>query len=278
MMPHLFELLQKRQVNVEDEYTRLMELFASEPIGCYASTAMQVIDEDIFRKLQLRQSFLTTDDLFDDLGILHSSENLTDLLLLIETLSTIIYQSELYIKDVNHRERANFVRRMKEIQDNIWYIVQKTNHEIKVIENFCWILEKNKLTSQVVEFVDDETIAFETIEYNHYLLKGNIEKKKAILLSLGHYIEPILQSKKLSNTSYKKLESNAGFMLNNFNIRHNNKLGKKENEFVKNIKSEELEKWYDKAYNTILMVIIADKEIETEKEIEQIKNEYTFKS
>lgn len=115
------------------------------------------------------------------------------------------------------------------------------------------------------------------MEYNHYGLKGNLSKKRSILVSLGAYIEPILRNKSLLNAGYKELESNVGFLLNKFHIRHNNKEGKTAQEYIVNITDEQLENWYDKTYDMIIQVIITNENISAEKEIEQLKKDYTWK-
>ena len=117
---------------------------------------------------------------------------------------------------------------MKTILQNIFTILDKTNYELHEIEgNKFIIVEKNKATSQAVEIVTEEAIAINLIEYNHFQLKSDLQGKKKILLILANYIEPILKSRKLSDGGFTNLQSDLGFVLNNFNIRHNNKEGKK---------------------------------------------------
>ena len=158
--------------------------------------------------------------------------------------------------------------------------MEQTNHELKrspKYNNNYIIVEKNKATTLAAEIVEDDETAYDLIEYNHYALKGDLETKKKILATLGTYIEPILLSKVLSNNGYGKLESNAGFMLNNFHIRHNNKEGTKANDYIVAINDDDLETLYDKTYDAILSVIIINEHIPVSKEIKSLKETYTFK-
>ncbi len=57
------------------------------------------------------------------------------------------------------------------------------------------------------------------VEYNHYLLKGEIEKKKSILKRIADALEPKRSELDQINKSFT---SDLFFMVNNMNIRHNN--------------------------------------------------------
>ena len=54
------------------------------------------------------------------------------------------------------------------------------------------------------------------------------------------------------------LESDIFFMLNNFNIRHNNKNKGDKNykEYVAKMRKDRLEKWYDELYQMILLAFL----------------------
>lgn len=103
---------------------------------------------------------------------------------------------------------------------NIKNILNELNYEAHFIDkNSCILLvEKNPAATAVAEIVD-ENIADDVIQYNHYLLKGDIETKKKILNVLGTKLEP---QRTIISSLNSKLETNIFFMLNNLNIRHNN--------------------------------------------------------
>ena len=127
------------------------------------------------------------------------------------------------------------------------------------------------------QLVTDPVVAFDLIEYNHFTIKGHLAEKKAILVSIAGYIEPILNSKTLSSAGYKQLESDAGFVFNNFHIRHNNKEGSKANDYIATISNNELEEWYDKAYELALSVIIINDYLSIGNDIAEIKPKYTWR-
>ena len=137
-------------------------------------------------------------------------------------------------------------------------------------------MEKNKAATLAAQLVDDEVVAFELIEYNHFALKGDLEGKKKLLFSLAAYIEPILKSKVLQKSGYKQLESDAGFLFNNFHIRHNNKVGAKAQDYITTVKDAKLEEWYDKAYEVALSVIIINDYLTIGQDIADIKSKHVW--
>ena len=74
------------------------------------------------------------------------------------------------------------------------------------------------------------------------------------------------------------MESDVGFMLNNFHVRHNNKNGAKAQDYIVSLNDTQLEEWYDKLYNAILAVIIINDHIPTQTGIESLKKTYNWRA
>ena len=123
--------------------------------------------------------------------------------------------------------------------------------------------------------MNDENVQWEMIRYVRDTL-GVAEKRK-ILVSLGSYIEPILKSRLLQNAGYRQLESDVGFMLNNFYVRHNNKEGAKAQDYIVALNDKQLEEWYDKIFNAILSVIIRCEHISTQREVAYQKSAHNWR-
>lgn len=107
-------------------------------------------------------------------------------------------------------------------EENIKVFLSWYNYELRNYPDLqkVLIVSKNAGATVVAEKMQDNSLAYNVIEYNHFQLQGDIEKKKAILLSIGADLEP--KRKELSDLN-KELEDNIFFMLNNLNIRHNNR-------------------------------------------------------
>lgn len=62
-------------------------------------------------------------------------------------------------------------------------------------------------------------------------------------------------------------------MLNNLDIRHNNKEGKNKNNLVISLKNDKLEKWYDELYQLLLFCVLIKDNTERKNNIEKfLKN------
>lgn len=274
MRKNFYDLLSHREFKIHREYETLWRLFCVEP--CYQANSQKYtlstwINDFFFRSLSFRGSFTSLSNMMDELGIrLRYTTDIDVLLLFCELIYAVI--------PWNLKAYQSTVRKQIEtITHNINYILEQTNHEFRTdSEGRNIIVEKNKAATLAAELVDNDTVAFELIEYNHFALKGDLEGKRKLLVSIAAYIEPILRDHTLQNNGYKKLESDAGFLFNNFHIRHNNKVGNTAKAYITSISNNELEEWYDKAYEVALSVIIINDYLSINQEISNIKTTYSW--
>ena len=105
--------------------------------------------------------------------------------------------------------------------------------------------------------------------YHHASLKGKIEEKRKLLLSIAQEYETLLAKGIEGFSSYF---DNARNMLNNTHLRHNNKSGKDKKELIAQMSNEELETWYDELYQLLLFcVLIKDNKDRKDKIAEFLK-------
>lgn len=120
-------------------------------------------------------------------------------------------------------------------------------------------VEKNAAAESVAEIVESK-LSYSVLEYNHYRLKGNLERKKDILKNMADDIEPYRKDLKSLN---KDLESNLFQLFNKF-IRHNNM----DNAYISDMNNEEIEMVYDEIYQ---MWLLAKMELQYQKKSGWIK-------
>jgi len=271
---NFFEILSSDAFSATAEYETLLHLFGVEKsvyINRYAQPLIEYVDRAYFRELPFRGTYTSVKQMVSRLEQIHYHSSLERLFVFCEFLIAVL-PAEHTKRDVQAYEQS------RTIMQNIAAILDRTNHERRMLENSRVIIaEKNPHVTQAVELVEDGAIALGLLEYNHFALRGNLEEKRKILTSLGQYLEPILLSRKLEKNGYKQLDSDMGFLLNKFHIRHNNKEGQKAQEYIQKISDTELEEWYDKTYNTALAVIIADQQIDISAELGELKRTYTWK-
>lgn len=153
------------------------------------------------------------------------------------------------------------------------YITQLMKNTIECMDECNYqLLEKNEIfifvekkpeATAVAEIVDDN-LAYSTLEYNHFTMKGDLERKKAILKKMADDIELDKINLKEINP---KLQSQLFGLLNNF-IRHNSD----QNEYIKSLSDDELENIYDDIYQMWLLAKLELDNIERKKTVKGILN------
>lgn len=131
------------------------------------------------------------------------------------------------------------------------------------------VIEDNPAITAVAEIAEPQ-LSLNVLKYNHYTLRGNIDKKKSILLALGAGLEP---KRKILAGINSTLEDGVFFMLNSLNIRHNNLSpgNKHYKEFVSQMSNETLESWYDELYQMVLLAFLELDQIERNSKVKALK-------
>lgn len=153
---------------------------------------------------------------------------------------------------------------MYAVRENINRVLDLSNNEFLTLESGRQIIvEKNVYASEVSQIVSETSIqdAIKVLEYNHFANKGDVQRKKEILIALANYLEPfrrelnnseelkdILKVNNQKVIAFEKLFE----MYNNFGLRHNNS-----NQYHLDLADDELEQWYDDIYTSTLFVILS---------------------
>lgn len=237
-------------------------------------TLFQFVNKYCFHDWAFRNHCVDVDDFlntldFDELKE-SASYDVDSMLTLIELIYNFWILSEQKVND----DSGDFdcfgnYYHLKNVMDDIlaqynhMAYIDKKNNCVLVIEN------KPEVTA-AAEIVPDE-LSLDVIRYNHKSLQGDIEAKRAILLRFGAELE---SKRKMLNQINRQLEDNIFFMLNNLHIRHNNKSKKnpsKYKEYVAEMESARLEKWYDELYQMILLAFLLLDDVSREASIDELK-------
>lgn len=264
---HFYEVLKSRKIDPIEEFNRVESLLNEEtiPYGFRVLISLKKwLDKTTFRDLKSRDSFTSIDDMlkgleiydsklkfnFDDECCGNNDKCFERLYLYCEILLNIFSES---LRKLADNENANKVA--QHIKENIVKILEKTNCKWESTKNGIIIIENDFVATEAIEFIkDDISLACEIMEYNRKLNKGNIKRKKQILIQLAAYTEP--WNNEFKNTPYDQLYNDSRFLANEIDIRHNNKETSRYI-FTDGWTNVDYENWYDKAYHTLLMVIIA---------------------
>lgn len=268
------------EIDINEEITRLEALCRKEVIQggeeygyreC-GYTLEEFVDEACLKSWKQRNRCLCCEDIRKKLNItdfdIRYKLKGEQILIYLEYITNMICLCDGGLSCSNYYWSTKYYKLLKE---NFFDVIDSMNYETRIFEDEekVILVEKNAAATAVAEIVEPE-LAYKVIQYNHYMLRGDVEGKRRILKLLADKIEPIRAEFKTLQI-YKELESDVGFLLNKMNIRHNNVEGKNAIKYVKNLSDEELEDWYDETYQLILLCILEHDNIDRTKKIAELK-------
>ena len=274
MRKSIFDIVAET-INMENEVDRIVSMVQSEKVlyknGC-DYTLFDFVDKYCFRDWSYRGHFVDTEDYLDALeydylidDARYSVECFITFIELVYNFWMLAYKN-LCDDKMFTKWQNNFYHLRDVILDNLEIYNQKAFFE----ENRVLIVEDKPEVTAVVEIVEPE-LTIDIIQYNHRSFEGEIELKKSILLKLANELEPKRKEIKALN---EKLEDDIFFMLNNLNIRHNNRSKKDKHykEYVAKMKKDRLEKWYDELYQMMLLAILLLDNVDRTDKVKELKS------
>ncbi|RSI66536.1 hypothetical protein [Streptococcus oralis] len=252
-----FDILNQMEFDPQRELKNLVDLLKMENnLGYGYYTTINSAISDNFLDYPNRSTFTSYSQMIE--VIISNIYNTTEQLFVFSELLVDIFCN---LAEKFTEEESEFIQ---VIFDNITRFLELSNHELITLENGDKIIvEKNVYASEVSQIVSETSIqdAIKVLEYNHFSNKGNIQRKKEILIALANYLEPfrrelnnseelkdILKVNNQKVIAFEKLFE----MYNNFGLRHNNS-----NQYHLDLADDELEQWYDDIYTSTLFVILS---------------------
>lgn len=253
-MLHFHELLD-RENDYQHEYEKLEEMIYHEIIPSEYECLYTLIEKD-FRKWNNRKNYISFDEMRKALGFdngsakkFHYVENIDieRYIVYCEMVSNIIWGLWDYFSE-------DTKDKIKEILDTMGVTLAKAGLERQFI-NDDWIVIVQKNAAAVLAASENPALADIIIEYNHYLLKGQLERKREILFKITHALEPHRSELAALN---KQLVNDFFGLSNNANIRHNNVTPeyKDYNSTFANMTNDEKEEIYDLMYDQALALFV----------------------
>ena len=275
----IFEILEKKY-DIKKEFSAIMKLFCTPCIVAYPQFEQgqlipleQAIDCSCFYSWKQRHGCVNLADMKEKLDFDNrQSSNQEDMIVCLEYFCNLLYLAnrKLYYCSFpvidSHQKTQQFVM----LEDNIALLLEHLNYEKHIFEKEEKVIltPKNPAATAVAEMSSEGT-AMSILMYHHASLKGQLAEKKDILRRIAQEYEPILDNPIDGYTDYFKTANN---MLNNLDIRHNNRAGKKKNDLAISLTDEELENWYDELYQLLLFcILIKDNKDRKDKMAEFLK-------
>lgn len=253
-----FDILNRMEFDPQRELKNLVDLLEMEKNfkSIYYETSLNSAISNNFLDYPNRSTFTSYSKMMEFIGA--NIYNTTEQLFVFSEFLVDIFCN---LEEKFTEEESEFIQI---IFDNIKRFLELSNHELITLDNGNKIIvEKNVYASEASQIVSETSIeeAIKVLEYNHFSNKGNIQRKKEILIALANYLEPfrrelnnseelkdILKVNNQKVIAFEKLFE----MYNNFGLRHNNS-----NQYHLDLADDELELWYDDIYTSTLFVILS---------------------
>ena len=279
MRKSIFDLVSEN-INIEDEVKRILTMAEDEYILCVDEISykklFKFVDEYCFKYWNYRGHFINVDDYLKALDYTslkrRASQDVDSLLTIIELIYNFWNLSQQEFDDSEKGYDLKWSGNYYHLKDVMDDILQQYNHTAFINEDkdCVLIIEDKEVVTATAEILPS-AMAFDVIKYNHRSLQGEIELKKAILISMGAELEP---KRKELQTINKQLSEDIFFMLNNVNIRHNNRSKKdkaKYKEYIAKMNKTRLEKWYDELYQMMLLAFLLLDNVDRMDKVRELK-------
>lgn len=279
MRKSIFDIVSEN-VDIKSEVRRIHQVANVEKTLCVDDymyrTIFKFVDEYCFEEWDHRGHFINVDDFLQALDfknlITQAQRDSESLLTFIELVYNFwnLCDQKFYDKEKGFKLEwcGNFFH-LRDIMDDV---LEQYNHTVFTNEekDYILVVENKEEVTAVAEILPAK-LAFDAIKYNHRSLQGEIELKKSILISLGAELEPKRKDLQVLN---KQLSEDIFFMLNNINIRHNNRSKRdksKYKEYVAKMTKRQLEKWFDELYQMILLAFLLLDNVDRTTKVKELK-------
>lgn len=271
MRKNFAQVLKETKVDIAKEYGRLYSIMFDEIDWSERSgkagdtkTTHQFIGE-AFPHFYFRDTALSLEDFDEEHGFFFeqqpkdfSIDNLVDLC---EYSYNLLMQYQAV-------SRSPFYGRYDEINvsfiiEQIDKIIDKIGYVESNIDGFTVFVERSPAAIAVAGILPQE-VSYKVTSYNHRSMRGNLEAKKNVLLTLSNLLEP--QRKQLRSV-WKSFEEDIFYAFNNLNLRHNNS----DIKYVAKMSKADLEAWYDELYQMCLLAFLRLDHIERQKKFDDLK-------
>ena len=254
-----FDLLKDSHVDVNIELQKLNDLFRQD--CCYqwgeSYSLYDLVSENFAKQYKRREHFLSLQELLNAISL--------ECFDISEFDKYFIY-AEMYVDLISILDGSgnkDIESQKKVIKCQIEMVISSLGYKFIVVDDRQIIVENNvfanEATQVVTEFADIKE-ALSILEYNHFSNKGNIDRKKEILIKIASLLEPWRDDLN-NNIAFKdvlKLDNKKVLaveklfrMFNTLIIRHNN-----DGQQLTNMDNNTVEAWYDKIYTMSLFVIL----------------------
>lgn len=257
------------------EYWKIEELLSAELLfedwSSNQYTMEEYVDKFGFATWNLRGTFFSTQEMREELGIQRLSiySDTIDEEFALDFLQyafNLIFRAVYLVKKAGSRFEEDII---KALIENIEELTRQLNTRFVLDEN----------TDELFLIYDDEVSNIATdsypeikaslVEYKKIDNRGDLKRKAEILCTLSKRLED--EEKKLVSTEFKSLCTDTTFLLNKAGIRHSTTNDPISRATFDTMDPQELEMWYDRAYEMLLSCLVVCPYIDIKQEIKALR-------
>ena len=269
-------LLKDTTIDYLREYNRLYGMFylVKYPYGSDRFVTLKDVCAINFMSLPFRGTCISLDD-FDDFYGYHFVKNPEDVEIN-ELISFCEYTYNLAIYNQGFEQgffMIDIIKSMNLLIKQVLTVIDAIGYMENTKNGITDFVPKDQAAISVSERIDSN-LSYKVIEYNHHSMKGDLDRKKDILLLMANELEPQRNKLRSINSS---LENDLFFLFNSVNLRHNNTDAEGKNYIpaVDKMNCDELEGWYDDIYQMSLLAFLEIDHLERKNRISKLKKMIT---
>lgn len=271
------EVLKSAKFNYKDEYSRLYHLlFDKDYESPYGGEDWSLYDyfDSTFLHFYFAGTCLSLKEFDEKYGfsfpVPGEESSIDNLILLLEYFQNLIigFRGANYtLCRFSNAINENFLTRY------LYNMAEEMGYEFSSQDRLSVLVEKNAVVTAVAEsdLIPDD-LSYKLITYDHHSMRGELEKKKAIIVRLASILEGKQAKLNIVNPTLKR---DLFYIFNNFNIRHNNcdSQSKDYKPAIANMDKDELENWYDETYQMCLLAFMELEQADRKPKFDAIKAE-----
>lgn len=256
---NIFQLVEENY-DIQDEIKKIDRLFTSKhyfEIGFSSMSFLKLVRLYLFEDWKYRRTCVTVEEYLDraEAHIEDKYDNEEDVIInYLEVMENFI---KLYVDNSDRLFQKHGVRSYSEFSttfcDLINTLEKKMGLTVREYQDRIILYPKNAPLEKVIELCEDEDVQWELIRYVREDLSLTEKRKSLAFLATNLYIE---EDKTEEDEHIKDLIKQAGNVLNNLHIRHNNKTGKWENKALEDLDEEDAIALCDMVYNEMLTIVL----------------------
>lgn len=256
----LFERMQ-REVDFNKEYWKIYQIVYRENV--FRETIIEVFSAH-FREWTHRDNFLSFDELFNELRFSHNTSYYIKEETCFLFFEVLFNLGNAFMQHMN----SGLKTITAQVLETIVLDLQKVGYCMHKTSNGSYIIVETDPAATAVAEISPPDLSDKVIEYNHFLIRGDLEKKKGILRALANELEPKRRTLERLN---KGLTNQLFALLNNANIRHNNvESGDDYQPVIANMEPAELENVYDDTYQMALLASLLLDNVERSERMKEL--------